>query len=79
MWLWVGASSDTPLSERRKFGCRTLVIFKGADLEFVRSELDTPIFRGKNPSHLHPNRPSDQLSWRTPRHILSMKPGRCGD
>ena len=33
-----------------------------------------PIFRRKNSSHLHPNRPSDQLSCRTPRRMLSMNP-----
>jgi len=40
---------------------------------FVRA-LDTPHLPRKKSSHLHPNRPSDQLSWRTPRRILSMNP-----
>ena len=52
----------------------SLVTFKRADFEFVRSERDIPHLPQKNPSHLPPNRPSDQLSWRTPRPILSMNP-----
>jgi hypothetical protein len=30
MLLWIAASSDALPSEARKFGCRTLAIFKGA-------------------------------------------------
>jgi hypothetical protein len=54
-------------------GDASLVIFKVAEFEFVRSELATLHLPQKKSSHLHPNRPSDQLSWRTPCHMLSMK------
>jgi len=35
---------------------------KRADFEFVRCEHETPNLPRKKSSHLHPNRPSDQLS-----------------
>src|SRR6267142_150314 len=43
-------------------------------LRFVEPSINSPHLPQKNPSHLPPNRPSDQLSWRTPRPILSMNP-----
>jgi len=51
-------------------GAASLVIFKGAGFEFVRPEYETPHFPLKKSSHLHPNRPCDQLSCRTPRYTL---------
>jgi len=37
---------------------------------FVRSGSHSSLHQKENSSHLHPNRPSDQLPWRTPRRTL---------
>src|SRR5882724_7755969 len=44
------------------------------NLRFVEPSTNSPHLPQKNSSHLHPNRPSDQLSCRTPRRMLSMNP-----